>query len=202
MGGLLGGHRASELAVETVRRLYFEDARSNIPQDLSLAFKAANESIYNEASSADLEHRMGTTCSALVLTEERGYIGHVGDSRIYRIREGAIEQLTQDHTEVAEMIQHDLIDPNDAEKYPRKSILSRALGIESEVKVDIRDDISVENGDRFVLCTDGLSKASPDEIKDIVLSVTPQKACDTLVELVCEKGGGDNITVLVISVNL
>jgi protein phosphatase len=97
------------------------------------------------------------------------------------------------------LIRHELLTPEDAPNYPRKAILSRALGIESTVKVDIIDDIPVFDGERFVLCTDGLAKASTSEIKDIVQSQSPQQACHSLVELIFQKGGGDNITVLVVS---
>jgi len=202
MGGLMAGKKASEMAVNIIRRTYFEDEIHGIHQSLGRAFEHANAEIYAEATSSDLEHRMGTTCSALILTEDRGVFGHVGDSRIYRIRQDAIVQLTQDHTEVAELIRHDLLTMEEAPNHPNKSILSRALGIEPRVEVDVCADIFLEREDRFVLCTDGLGKVTPEEIKEIVLAKTPQEACDQMVELACQKGSGDNITVMVIHAHL
>lgn len=199
MGGLLGGRQASEMAVNTIRQVFFENHTPDIPQSLQKAFESANTGIYDAASRVELEHRMGTTCSALVLTEGLGYIAHVGDSRIYRIRDHSLEQLTIDHTEVAELIRHDLLSPEDAQTHPRKSILSRALGIEDSVNIDIIPEIDILSGDRFVLCTDGLAKATPEEIQKIVLSSPPQEACAALVELANQKGGADNVTALVIS---
>jgi serine/threonine protein phosphatase PrpC len=201
MGGLIGGQRASEIAVTTIRQVYFEHGARNIPQNLADAFERANAMIFDEAHSKELEHNMGTTCSALVLTDERGYIAHVGDSRIYRIRGNELEQLTQDHTVVEEMFKNDLIEREDAALHPGKSVLSRALGIEREVQVDLLPDVGLEQGDRFVLCTDGLAKVEADELKDIVCSMTPQEACDALVELACQRGGADNITVLVVRID-
>ncbi len=198
MGGLLGGRQASEMAVNTIRQVFFDNHTSGIPQSLQKAFESANSGIYDAASRVELEHRMGTTCSALVLTEGLGYIAHVGDSRIYRIRTQIVEQLTEDHTEVAELIRHDLLSPEDARTYPRKSILSRALGIEESVNIDIIPEIEILSGDRFVLCSDGLAKATAKEIQAIVLSYPPQEACAALVELANQKGGADNVTVLVV----
>ena len=201
MGGLLGGQRASEMAVSTIQQVYFEQNARNIPQNLADAFERANATIFDEAERKELEHHMGTTCSALVLTDERGYIAHVGDSRIYRIREGDIEQLTQDHTVVEEMFNNHLIDREDAALHPGKSVLSRALGIERDVQVDVQPDVGLEQGDSFVLCTDGLAKVEAGEIKDIVCSMEPQEACDALVELACQRGGADNITILVVRID-
>ncbi len=198
MGGLLGGRQASEMAVNTIRQIFFENHSADISQSLQKAFESANTGIYDAASRVELEHRMGTTCSALVLTEGLGYIGHVGDSRIYRIRDRMVEQLTEDHTEVAELIRHDLLSPENARSHPRKSILSRALGIEESVNVDIVPEIEILSGDRFVLCSDGLVKATAKEIQEIVLAYPPQQACAALVELANQKGGADNVTVLVI----
>lgn len=201
MGGLIGGQRASEIAVSTIRQVYFDQSARNIPQNLVEAFERANVTIFDEAESKELEHNMGTTCSALVLTDERGYIGHVGDSRIYRIRGENIVQLTRDHTVVEEMYANDLIDREDVAHHPGKSVLSRALGIERDVEVDLLEDVDLEEGDRFVLCTDGLAKVETEELMDIVCSMNPQEACDALVELACQRGGADNITIVVVRVD-
>ncbi len=200
MGGLLSGKMASEMAVNIVHEVYFNGREGAVGGNLQRAFEEANSRIYEMAVDQDLDHKMGTTCSALILTESRGYISHVGDSRIYHIHRGEIRQLTEDHTEIADLLRHDLLTTSDAANHPRRSVLSRALGIEEDVEVDLLHDIALHRGDRFVLCTDGMSKATPDEIKDIVLSFDPAGACQSLVKLVYERGAGDNITVLVVQV--
>jgi protein phosphatase len=201
MGGLLSGRMASEMAVNIVHKVYFEGREGAIGQNLRRAFSEANNQIYQKAVDEDLDHKMGTTCSALVLTDDRGYVSHVGDSRIYHIRQGKILQLTEDHTEIAELLRHELLSSSDAVDHPRRSVLSRALGIEEAVEVDLQDNIALEKGDCFVLCTDGLRKATPDEIRNIVLSSSPADACRALIELAYERGGGDNITVLVVQLS-
>ena len=202
MGGLLSGRMASEMAVNIVQDVYFNSTKGLVGQNLKRAFAEANSRIFQKAFDQDLDHKMGTTCSALVLTDDRGTISHVGDSRIYHIRQGEIRQLTEDHTEIADLLRHDLLTSSAAANHPRRSVLSRALGIEEDVDVDFLYDIPLHKNDRFVLCTDGLSKISPDEIKNSVLDHTPEDACRSLIELTYERGAGDNITVLVVQISL
>lgn len=202
MGGLLSGKMASEMAVNTVQEVYFGGQDGAVGRNLQHGFEEANSRIYQMAVDQDLDHKMGTTCSALILTEDRGYVSHVGDSRIYHIQQGKIRQLTEDHTEIAELVRHEMLSRSDAANHPRRSVLSRALGIEEKVDVDLLQDIALERNDRFILCTDGMSKATPDEIKDIAVTSTPGEACQSLVKLAYERGAGDNITVLVVQILL
>jgi serine/threonine protein phosphatase PrpC len=202
MGGLLSGRMASEMAVNIVQDVYFNSTEGLVGQNLKRALAEANSRIFQKAIDQDLDHKMGTTCSALVLTDDRGTISHVGDSRIYHIHQGEIRQLTEDHTEIADLLRHDLLTSSAAANHPRRSVLSRALGIEEDVDVDLLYEIPLHKDDRFVLCTDGLSKVSPDEIKDATLNHTPKDACRALIEIAYERGAGDNITVMVVQISL
>lgn len=201
IGGLIGGRTASEMAVHIIQEAYFADESPDIPQSLLNAFNKANTQICEELSCVDPFSKMGTTCSALVLTRERGSIAHVGDSRIFLIWKDEIIQLTWDHTITNELLRHGAITEDEAQKHPEKGILSRALGVESEVEIDIVDTIPLQKKQRFILCTDGIKNVSPDEIRDVVLSESPEQACRTLVQMANERGGADNITVQVIQIN-
>ena len=201
MGGHIAGRKASEMAINIVQESYFADADEDIPKSLIKAYKSANSQIFQESSDSVLDQKMGTTCTALVLSEDRGYIAHVGDSRIYHISKKKIEQLTNDHTEIAEMVRQDILTRDEADTHPERSVLSRALGIESDVEIDIREDIPLQSHEYFVLCTDGLAKVSPEEIRRIVLSNPPEESCKLLVELANQRGGSDNVTVQVVRIN-
>jgi serine/threonine protein phosphatase PrpC len=198
MGGHANGKEASAMAVQIVQQVYFADPNENIPDSLRAAVEAANEKIHQRATSK-LEFRgMGTTCTALVLKDDRAYIAHVGDSRAYRISKSKIEQLTQDHSKVAEMQRLGILTESEAKSHPEKSHLYRALGIAPTVKVDLRDDLYLRPDERFLLCTDGLAKIAGHEIKQIVLTHSPAEACDKLIQLANARGGSDNSTVQVI----
>ncbi len=201
MGGHVGGKEASSTAVETISRVFFGSANRDVLSKLKQAFEEANSAIYNKSSSSDQYKRMGTTCSLLLLEEDHGYIGHVGDSRIYRIENNRIEQITDDHTKVQEMLKNGLLTPKEAENYPSKSILARAMGVEETVKGDFKDNIKLKKGQSYILCSDGLAKVSKEEILPIVSGSSPREACDKLVTLANERGGKDNVTVLVIKID-
>ena len=143
---------------------------------------------------------MGTTCTALVMKGNRACIAHVGDSRVYRINRRKIEQLTSDHSKVAELMREGVLTEKQAKTHPQRSILSRALGVGESVEVDIIDDITLRSGDFFLLCTDGLAKVTDDEIESIVLSNSVQDACEKLINVAIDRGGDDNVTVQMIRI--
>lgn len=201
IGGHIAGSKASEMAINIVQESYFADTDEDVPKSLFRAYKSANSQIFQQSSDSVLDQNMGTTCTALVFAKDRGYIAHVGDSRIYRIRKKQIEQLTKDHTEIAEMVRHDILTRDEADTHPERSLLSRALGIESDVEIDIKEVILLQSSDIFVLCTDGLAKVAPEEIRRIVLSNNPQESCKLLVELANQRDGSDNVTVQVVRIN-
>lgn len=200
MGGLIEGKVASEMAVQIISQAYFADGSGDTSQSLLQAFENANQEIFLRAQAMDPLQKMGTTCSTLVLIKDRGSIAHVGDSRIYRIRQHVVEQLTQDHTEEAEVVQDGPFAIAEGESRSRHKLLSRALGIELNVNVDLVKDIFAQSGDFFVLCTDGLAGVGQEEIQEIVLSHLPQEACRLLIQRANQKGGEDNITVQVIQI--
>ena len=183
MGGHVGGKDASQSAVEIISREYYSFSSELITNCLKYAFKTANFRIHQSSRDEIQAHRKGTTCSALVIEKQLAYIGHVGDSRIYRINNDKIEQLTNDHTQVEEMLKKGILSEDEAKNHPAKSILVRALGIESEVEVDTIENIEIKAGDNFVLCSDGLAKVTPEELKGIVLSNSPEDACKELIKL-------------------
>lgn len=198
MGGHAGGKEASRMAVDLVRQAYISDPDHSIPDSLQRAFEATNAQIYQRANTNADFRGMGTTCTVLVLRDDRACIAHVGDSRVYRITRSRIEQLTKDHSKVAEMRRLGILTEVEARHHPEKSHLYRALGIAPAVKVDITPDLPLRAGERFLLCTDGIAKIEADEIKKIALSISPQAACDALIQLANERGGTDNSTVQVI----
>ena len=198
MGGHIGGKDASNLAIEIVSKEYYSFDSEIVANCLKYAFKTANFRINQSSRDQIQSHRKGTTCSALVIEKNLAHIAHVGDSRIYRINKEKIEQLTNDHTQVEEMLRKGILSKEEAINHPAKSILVRALGIESEVEVDIIENIQISAGDNFVICSDGLAKVLPEEIKRIVLSNSTKSACSELVQLANERGGHDNVTVQLI----
>jgi PPM family protein phosphatase len=200
MGGHVGGKEASQFAVEIVSREYFSHGSINIAEALSDAFNTANREIGKSAEEVPLYHKRGTTCTALVLQNNVAFIAHIGDSRVYRIRKSLITQLTTDHTQVSEMVRKGILSEEEAILYPSKSVLTQALGINETLKTEIKENITVLPDDIFVLCTDGLSKVSPNEIKDIVLNSSGEEVCNKLIDLANKRGGQDNVTVQVIRV--
>ena len=201
MGGHVGGKKASQLAVNVVSQVYFSSSSNNIPKCLQRAFKSANSKIYHSSEGELQFKRMGTTCTALVLEKDIAYLAHVGDSRVYRVTHEKIEQLTQDHTQVEEMYRQGILSKEEAKHHPSKSVLIRALGTEPEVEIDIKEKIQVKPEEYYVLCSDGLAKVKKDEIMEIILANSPEYACEELISLANQRGGHDNVTVLVIKIN-
>jgi serine/threonine protein phosphatase PrpC len=138
---------------------------------------------------------------ALVAKGSAVYVAHIGDSRAYRVTRERILQLTEDHAAVAEMQRKGLLTAEEAKHHPERSVLYRALGTKLEAETDVQPEIIVHSEEWFVLCTDGLSNMVGDsEIHGIVVAQPPKKACDQLVALANERGGFDNITVVVVQV--
>ncbi|RPI76352.1 MAG: hypothetical protein EHM47_00410 [Ignavibacteriales bacterium] len=201
IGGHAGGREASSLAVETIRNTYFNSGSNDTANSLCNAIEEANKAIHQKAKTSEKFGRMGTTSSVLVLKNNIATIGQVGDSRVFKIENDKIEQLTMEHTQLNEMLKEGILTEEEAKNYPAKSALSRALGMEEKVKVDIIDNISLKHGQTFVLCTDGLSKVNKNEILSVVTQNSPQDSCAKLINLANERGGKDNVTVLVIKIN-
>lgn len=202
MGGHEGGREASEMAVQTIQESYFGDSPESIPESLEQAILKANADIYKFSTVHPRYMSMGTTCSVLVLKNDRAYIGHVGDSRIYRITSTAIEQLTNDHSRVAELHRRGVISKEEARYHPERSYLYRAVGVRPTTEVDLIEDLHINPDEYFLLCSDGLVNHVEDsEFKNIVLENEPQGACEALVALANKRGGLDNITVMIVRVS-
>jgi protein phosphatase len=199
MGGHRGGDVASRLTVETLQEA--QPQRDPSGAALLDAVRSANR-VVNERSASDRDLRgMGTTVTALQTAGDSGRIAHVGDSRAYLLREGALQQLTQDHTLVQQMVDEGNLDADEAERHPARHIMTRALGVEEQVAVD-QLTLDLHPGDRILLCSDGLSgMLSADDIRDLLERETgAQQAADALVQLAIERGGEDNVTVVVVDV--
>jgi len=206
MGGHAAGEVASDLAIHAVAHS-LRDQRSEesvwSPEQagelLQQALREGNRKIVESVQARSEWTGMGTTLVAMVRTESEVVIAHVGDSRAYRLRSGQFSQLTSDHSLVNEQVKAGILTPEQAQRSPYRNIVTRALGNQQDVEVDVIR-APVEVGDIFVLCSDGLSgMLSDDQIRDVVESdgTTPQVACRKLVDLANENGGEDNITVIV-----
>ncbi|MDQ5816275.1 MAG: Stp1/IreP family PP2C-type Ser/Thr phosphatase [Actinomycetota bacterium] len=198
MGGHIAGDVASSTAVKVIQD-ESGDASSENPGTLSKIISDANTAIWDKAQSDPALRGMGTTCTLVLVDEHRVHIAHVGDSRAYRLRDGQLEQLTEDHTLVGRMVQEGRLSPEEAQHHPQRSIITRALGVDEEVQVDL-DTVELSEGDRLLICSDGLSSMVDDgPIKSVLASESdPQRAADRLIDVANEAGGDDNITVVVI----
>lgn len=201
MGGASAGEFASRMALRhTVAAYYKSDAR-HTPDALRAAVEDANLKVFEESEINPLLSGMGTTISVLVILGEWAYIAHVGDSRVYLLRNGGpLCQVTHDHSLVAEQMRCGLLTEEEARNHSLKNLITRAIGIKSEVKVDLYA-VHVQKGDHFVMCSDGLSNMVKDE--DIGLAMHKSDLCDAgrvLVETALDEGGSDNITAALLNV--
>ncbi|MFC5652112.1 Stp1/IreP family PP2C-type Ser/Thr phosphatase [Paenibacillus solisilvae] len=204
MGGHQAGDVASQLAVDTFKEvllgttatLTLEEKKVLIRQ----AILQANEVIYDMASRNDQYHNMGTTVVAALLQTESGVIGHIGDSRAYKWRDGVLSQLTDDHTLVNELVKSGQITIEEAANHPRRNVLTRALGTDEQVEVDVKG-ISWKPGDMLLLCSDGLTNMlSIQEMADTLSQddLDLDAKADRLIQLALQAGGDDNITVVLL----
>ena len=203
MGGHNGGRFASELAVKTIGEVYFSARSQKVKESLVKAIQSANEAVHAASVQDPSLAGMGTTCVALVVRGLSVYVAHIGDSRAYRIKGEEIHQITDDHSVAAELCRRGMITAEEAKNHRERSVLFRALGTGKEVEIDVQPEHVVESEEWFVLCSDGLSNMVSDtEIHRIVKAQPPEWACDELVSLANERGGKDNITVLVVKISV
>lgn len=200
MGGHAAGEVASEIAVDTVSNVYYQDDSDDAASSLLHAIKRANALIHQRAAENMLRSGMGTTCVAAVLRGNMAYIANVGDSRAYLVRNGQVKQVSQDHSWVAEQVRAGLLTEDQARTHAQRNVITRCLGTQADVEIDVFPE-QLEDKDALVLCTDGLSGlVSDDEIRRIVGQSIPQDSVYHLVQRANENGGPDNITAIVISV--
>ncbi len=214
MGGHSHGEVASRIAVDTIREFiastadkdttwpFGMDARlerhSNL---LKMAVRKAHDHVLREITRDGSLYGMGTTVVGLLLAGRTAAVAHVGDSRAYRLRGGRLEQLTQDHTWVNEQVVAGFLSKEQARSHPLKNVVTRALGGESDVLVDVRE-LEVQPGDLFLLCSDGLTGMLSDaDIRDRLASGRSlHEICRTLITDANARGGIDNVTVVLLSV--
>jgi protein phosphatase len=186
------------MACDLIPHTYMKHKGGTPAEALTKAFKDVSSLIYSRASANRDFQGMGTTCSALVILPEGALIAHVGDSRVYRIRNHRIDQMSFDHSLVWELVRRNHLTPEQAQISVPKNVITRSLGPEVDIEVDIEGPLAVELGDVFVLCSDGLSGPVEDhEIGVFADQFHPRETCRYLVNLANLRGGLDNITVLV-----
>jgi serine/threonine protein phosphatase PrpC len=197
MGAHAAGELASGIAVREVPTQYQRMTGRSPPLALRESFKRVNAEIYARGE-AELEyHGMGTTCTALAILPRGAVVAHIGDSRCYRIRRDVIDQLTFDHSLVWELKLSNQISPEDAAAAPR-NIITRSMGPHPDVKVDVEGPYQIQEGDVFVLCSDGLTgQVSDEEIGLAASQLSAREATELLVGLTLCRGAPDNVTVVV-----
>ena len=200
MGGHAAGEVASEIAVDTVSKVYYQDDTYDVTTSLVQAIKRANALIHQRAAENLTRSGMGTTCVSIVTRGNMAYIANVGDSRAYRVRRGQVQQISQDHSWVEEQVRAGLLTRDQARAHSQRNVITRCLGTQSDVEIDIFTE-RLEEGDSLILCSDGLSGyISDDDLRVIVDQYVPQESVYHLVERANENGGPDNITAIVIRV--
>lgn len=194
MGGHRGGEVASHLALETVEALAREGKDTLADQ-----VRAANRAVYEAAQRDRAVTGMGTTLTAARIVDGAAHLAHVGDSRAYLQRGGSLRLLTQDHTLVNRMVKAGEITSEEATVHPHRNVLTRSVGTEPEVQVDV-EEVALMDGDRLLLCSDGLfGMVNEDQIQAILeAEPDPQKTADRLVRAANRAGGVDNITVVIL----
>jgi protein phosphatase len=212
MGGHAGGETASRLAVLTVERELIaarqrEDnpftataplETSPLAAALRESIEAACAAVFQKSRENAELHGMGTTCIALLLKDDQAIVGHVGDSRAYLIRDGQAYQLTEDHSLVNEQVRAGLLTPEEAKRSKLKNVITRSVGFEEDVLVDLIG-LTTQANDKLLLCSDGLSNLVPiEEIRDALLRDPIEDVSAKLVDLANERGGDDNSTVIAI----
>jgi protein phosphatase len=215
MGGVAHGEIASAMAVDVVAKhcaetevdpamTIFADmpsAWSEKTRRLSSAVHLANKSIFDSAQTHEEQRGMGATITTAWIDGTRLSIAHVGDSRAYLLRSGSLQQLTSDHSLVAEQVRRGILTPAEAERSDMQSVLLRALGAHAEIEVD-SEEHTLFGGDVLLLCSDGLTRmiTEPEIAGTLQAEPDPTKAAERLIDLANEQGGADNITAIVVRV--
>lgn len=204
MGGHNSGEVASKMAVEAVSRFLLEreglyETEETVGEAVREAMLEANKVVYAESKQEGSNSGMGTTLIVAAAFNRRLLIGHVGDSRAYMARDGLLKRVTVDHSYVEELVRNGSLTREEAQNHPGRNLITRALGCSEDIEIDLYY-CDMNDGDCFLLCTDGLTNMLGEaEILDLLNgSDNPQAVCDELVKRANERGGEDNITVIVI----
>jgi protein phosphatase len=196
MGGHRGGEVASRIAIDCIGRAFRESGERSAPEILRAALEAANREIF-AAANADAELAgMGTTGVALLFcSRSQAWVAHVGDSRAYRLRAGELTPLTADHSLVGELVRRGQLSREQARVHPQSNEILRAIGTQDRVEIELAS-VDVQAGDRYLLCSDGLSGMLPEtELAALASSGDPHETVERLIECANAAGGLDNVTV-------
>jgi serine/threonine protein phosphatase PrpC len=201
MGGHASGEIASQMAAQSVHYIFYRDAQP-VPAALAQGFAAANFAIHERGQTDPACAGMGTTCTAVVLRDDRIWLGHVGDSRAYLIRSGKIWPISEDHSLVAELVRQGKLTETEAKDFPDRNVILRALGVAPQVEPMIwQDGLPAKDGDVLVLCSDGLTDVVDDNtIRETAASLAPLEACEALIQHALSGGGPDNVSVGVLAI--
>lgn len=217
MGGHASGEVASKMAVETISNFFKETSEDEeitwpykMDRDLgyeenrlNAGIKLANMRIHETAEQNSAQRGMGTTIVAVLFSGETAYLGHVGDSRIYRMRDNTLHQVTDDHSLLNDYIKMKDLSEEEIENFPHKNVIVRALGMKESVEVDVNTE-TPQDGDIYLLCSDGLNAMTSDENIEAILNEYKDDldtACQKLIDSANENGGNDNCTVALVEVH-
>lgn len=194
MGGHNAGEIASSMAIDILKDYEFD--LDNMPGSIIAAIKFANKQILTKARENIEYEGMGTTLTTAVLIDDKLYIGHIGDSRAYLLRNSELRQLTEDHSLVNKLVKAKEITSQEAREHPQSNILLQALGVEKNIDIDIVE-VDIKEGDIVLLCTDGLNRMVKDDtIEEVLLENSDlEEKAKKLVQIANEFGGYDNVTV-------
>lgn len=204
MGGHLAGEVASAMAIDLVNQ-FFENAaqrsgKLNYSDVVSDSITLANSAIFELSQNKPECAGMGSTVVVTFFENNKVYVGHVGDSRLYRLRDGKLQQITEDHSLVQELVSRGLLSKDEAIESTNKNLVTRALGIEAGVQIDLNEDAWI-NGDIYLLCSDGLSDVLRDSQIEEILAANMENlehAIDQLIKTVNENGGPDNVSIILV----
>ena len=203
MGGYKGGEIASKLAIDSAKSYIINNfnetnkEREKILDLVKNAVEYANMVVYEKSQEVEELNGMGTTIDVAIIQSGKLYIGHVGDSRVYRLRKEFFRKLTVDHSYVEQLLKQGNITKEEAYNHPKKNMLTKALGCTAYVEPDVMVK-GYQKGDILLMCTDGLTNMIREEQIFQILKDNPEQACDILVDKANENGGLDNITAVII----
>ena len=194
----MGGHKGGEVASTSARDDLLRELEGKTPSvaTLSGAIEEVNRQIYHQQEHDDALTGMGTTLSVLWMSDNFVYIGHVGDSRVYLLRDGEFKQMTLDHSLVEQLVREGVLTEEEAQNHPMRNIITRAIGTDESVEVDVVVE-ERRKGDLWLACSDGLHGLVDDrQIRDALRQYAPEKAADVLLKAALDAGGRDNVTLV------
>ena len=196
----MGGHKGGEVASTSARDDLLRELEGKTPSvaTLSVAIEEVNRQIYHQQEHDDALTGMGTTLSVLWMSDNFVYIGHVGDSRVYLLRDGEFKQMTLDHSLVEQLVREGVLTEEEAQNHPMRNIITRAIGTDESVEVDVVVE-ERRKGDLWLACSDGLHGLVDDrQMRDALRQYAPEKAADVLLKAALDAGGRDNVTLVIV----